>query len=81
MSVPVPAENTVKKCDYCDTHIFFARTPKLRDMPLEAKPLRCYTVPPLGPGETKHRCEPLELTVFLPHWGRCPGADEARRRG
>ena len=81
MSAPVPAENTVRKCKYC-VLIFDARTVKMANMPLEAKPIRgLYTVPPLGPGETQHRCERLEFTVFQPHWGNCPGAEEARRRG
>jgi len=78
--VPIPAENTVKPCEYCDTLIFFARTPKPANMPLEAKPLRLYRVKPLGPGETQHACEAVEELLFVPHWGKCPGAARAREK-
>ena len=81
--VPVPAENTVVSCRYCDRKIFFARTEKGASMPLEARPIKVFTVPPLGPGEREHRClrVQLEIDFFIPHWGNCPGADDARRKG
>ncbi len=77
--IPVPSEHAILTCRYCGVKIFFARTPAMRDMPLEVRPVLVYRVPPLGPGEKTHRCVPVEETAFLPHWGRCPGAEKARR--
>lgn len=54
-----------KKCRYCPSRLVWVRTESGRAMPLEYDSRE----PALGGG-----------WLLEPHWGNCPGADEARKR-
>lgn len=54
-----------KKCRYCPARLVWVRTESGKAMPLEFDSRE----PALGGG-----------WLLEPHWGNCPGADEARNR-
>ena len=73
----VPAENTIRECKSCGARIFFARTAEMRDMPLDAKPVRVIQIDELGPGETQHKIRWAES--FKSHFATCPKAEDWRK--
>lgn len=78
-AIPVPAENTITACRSCGAKIFFARTPAMKDMPLDAKPVRIIMVDPLKAGETQHTMR--WGSAFVSHFSTCPEADKFRGGG
>lgn len=73
----LPLDFEVQDCRHCDARIWFGRTPTMANMPLEAKPVTAYVCEPRRPGQTQTKIQPVK--VFLPHWGNCSGADDARK--
>ncbi len=71
-----------RKCRYCDALIFFATTPKGRQVPLEEKRVRVTLFTLKGDPVRRDPAEPRVETVtihgYRSHYEKCPGGDRAR---
>ena len=81
----------MSKCNYCNAEIIFIKTTAGKHMSCEIDKIKVWR---LLKGKKKavaengevFRCE-TEFTPFIgseiayiPHWGNCPGAEQARKR-
>ncbi len=64
--------NTIA-CRSCGALIFFAKTEAGKQMPLDAKPTKAWTLDRSG-----QRCRQVE--VYAAHWATCPSAQHHRRK-
>ena len=72
----------------CTQLISFIDMPSTKRMPVHAEPTRRLTADLLPKGiyyteegtRYTHETAPLNVDVYLSHWGNCPGAEKARKK-
>lgn len=64
--------DAVTRCKLCKAEIFYIKTAKGADMPLNADPLNRYVK------SREHGW--LFVKSYQPHWETCPEADKFRRK-